>query len=77
MVPDATGAVMPLGGSPRLWPTIVVEVANSQSYESVQAKVTRWFRKSHGVVEVALVFTFTAKEPLVDRRVFWKHGDMT
>lgn len=77
MVPDAAVAVMPRGGSPRLWPTIVVEVANSQSYESVLAKVTRWFRKSHGMVEVALLLKFTAKEPLVDPACFlevWRYG---
>lgn len=77
MVPDAAVAVMPRGGSPRLWPTIVVEVANSQSYESVLAKVTRWFRKSHGMIEVALLLKFTAKEPLVDPACFlevWRYG---
>ncbi|KAL0631924.1 hypothetical protein Q9L58_009209 [Maublancomyces gigas] len=64
MVPDTAVAIAPRDGTVRLWPTIVVEVANSQSYEYVLAKVKRWFRKSHGMVEVALVLKFTAKKPV-------------
>lgn len=77
MVPDAAVVVMPLDGPPRLWPTIVVEVANSQGYDDVLAKVKRWFRNSHGMVEVALVLKFTAKDPILDPSCFlevWRYG---
>lgn len=70
MVPDSAVVVMPLDGEPRLWPTIVVEVANSQDYGDVLAKVKRWFRNSHGMVEVALVLKFTAKDPILDPACF-------
>lgn len=77
MVPDAAVVVMPLDGEPRLWPTIVVEVANSQSYDDVLAKVKRWFRNSDGMVEVVLVLKFTAKDPVLDPACFlevWRYG---
>lgn len=80
MVPDAAVVVLPLDAEPRLWPTIVVEVANSQSYDDVLAKVKRWFRNSHGMVEVALVLKFTAKEPILDPSCFmevWRYGVRT
>lgn len=49
MVPDAAVVVMPLDAGPRLWATIVVEVANSQGYDDVLAKVKCRFRNSHGM----------------------------
>lgn len=70
LVPDAAVVVWPTDGEPREWPTIVVEVANSQGYEDVVAKVKRWFVKSHGKVEVALVLKFTAKDPVLDPACF-------
>lgn len=76
MVPDSAVVVMPLDGEPRLWPTIVVEVANSQDYGDVLAKVKRWFRNSHGMVEVALILKFTAKDPILDPACFlevWRY----
>lgn len=57
----------------RLGPVVADEVANSQSYESVLAKLTRWFRKSHGMVEVALLLKFSRWSI---RLVYRQHGDM-
>lgn len=76
MVPDAAVVVMPLDGEPRLWPTIVVEVTNSQGYDDVLAKVKRWFSNSRGMVEVVFVLKFTAKDPIPDPPCFlevWRY----
>lgn len=70
LVPDAAVVVLDDETTPRLWPTIVVEVANSQSYESAVEKVKRWFVKSKNTVEVALLLKFTAKNPLLDPACF-------
>lgn len=64
LVPDAAISVM--GAQPRLWPPLIVEVANTQSYESATAKIARWFTTSEGSVEVALLMKFTAPDAMVD-----------
>lgn len=77
MVPDAAVVVTPVGSPARVWPTIVVEVANTQGYEAAVAKVKRWFAKSHGMVEVALLLKFTAADPVLDPSCFlevWRYG---
>lgn len=77
MVPDAAVVVTPVGSPARVWPTIVVEVANTQGYEAAVAKVKRWFAKSHGMVEVALLLKFTATDPVLDPSCFlevWRYG---
>lgn len=72
LVPDAAVAVFdPTStATQRLWPTIVVEVANSQSYENAVAKLLRWFKASEGMVEVGLLIKFTEKDPLHDPACF-------
>lgn len=70
LVPDAAVVVIDDEAPPRLWPTIVVEVANTQSYEDAVEKVKRWFVKSGNTVEVALLLKFVAKDPLVDPACF-------
>lgn len=70
LCPDAAVAVMSPEEESRLWPTIVAEVANSQSYESALAKIRRWFRASEGMVEAALLLKFTEKDPLVNPACF-------
>lgn len=42
----------------------MIEVANSQCYVTAVEKVSRWFRVSEGIVEVALLLKFTKNEPL-------------
>lgn len=77
MVPDAAVVVTPVGAPARIWPTVVVEVANTQGYEDALAKVKRWFARSHGMVEVALLLKFTAQDPVVDPACFlevWRYG---
>lgn len=76
-MPDAAVVVTPVGAPARVWPTIVVEVANTQGYEDAVAKVKRWFTKSHGMVEVALLLKFTAADPVLDPSCFlevWRYG---
>lgn len=68
LVPDAAVSVM--GAHPRLWPPLVVEVANTQTYESATAKVARWFIASERAVEVALLMKFTAPDAIVDPACF-------
>lgn len=68
--PDAAVVVLDDDAPPRLWPTIVVEVANTQPYEDAVAKVKRWFLNSRNTVEVALLLNFVAKDPLVDPTCF-------
>lgn len=68
LVPDAAISVM--GPQPRVWPSLVVEVANTQTYESATAKVARWFTMSEGGVEVALLMKFTAQDAMVDPACF-------
>lgn len=78
MVPDAAVVVTPVGAPARIWPTIVVEVANTQGYEDALAKVKRWFTRSHGMVEVALLLKFTAADPVTDPACFlevWRYGE--
>lgn len=70
LVPDAAVVVIDDEAPPRLWPTIVVEVANTQSYDDALAKINRWFVKSRNTVEVALLLKFVAKDPLVDPSCF-------
>lgn len=72
LVPDAAVAVLDIESDdpPRLWPTIVVEVARSNTYDSAVEKVGRWFRASDGMVEVALLLQFTEKDPLVNPECF-------
>lgn len=77
MVPDAAVVVMSRDGDVRVWPTIVVEVANSQEYDNVLKKARRWFVQSEGMVEVVLVVKFTAKDPLLDPACYleaWRYG---
>lgn len=77
MVPDAAVVVMSRGGDVRVWPTIVVEVANSQEYDNVLQKARRWFVQSNGMVEVVLVIKFTATDPLLDPACYlevWRYG---
>lgn len=69
-MPDAAVVVIDDEAPPRLWPTIVVEVANSQLYEDALAKVKRWFIKSGNTVEVALLLKFVGKDPLVNPACF-------
>lgn len=79
MVPDAAVVVMSRDGDVRVWPTIVVEVANSQEYDSVLQKARRWFVQSDGMVEVVLVMKFTAKDPLMDPACYlevWRYGEV-
>lgn len=63
-VPDAAVVVLDHETTPQLWPTIVAEVANSQSYESKVEKAKCWFVKSKNTVEVALLLKFTERKPL-------------
>lgn len=72
LVPDAAVAVLDIESDepPRLWPTIVVEVARSKTYHTAVEKVTRWFRASEGMVEVALLLMFTEEDPLVNPACF-------
>lgn len=77
LVPDAAVVVTPLGAPARIWPTIVVEVANTQLYANARAKVKRWFTKSRGLVEVVLLLKFTAEDPILDPSCFlevWRYG---
>lgn len=68
LVPDAAVSVM--GSHPRLWPPLVVEVANTLTYESATAKVARWFIASERAMEVALLMKFTAANAMVDPACF-------
>lgn len=74
LVPDAAVTVLDeredATAPPRLFPTIVVEVANSQLYDDAVKKVRRWFRASAGLVEVVLLVNFTEKDPLQDAACF-------
>lgn len=78
LVPDAAitvlveddNAATTTTAPPRLFPTIVVEVANSQLYDDAVKKARRWFRASAGLVEVVLLVNFTQKDPLQDAACF-------
>lgn len=74
LVPDAAVTVLDeredATAPPRLFPTIVVEVANSQLYDDAVKKARRWFRASAGLVEVVLLVNFTEKDPLQDAACF-------
>lgn len=75
LVPDAAITVLDesedaTAPPPRLFPTIVVEVANSQQYDDAVKKARRWFRASAGLVEVVLLVNFTEKDPLTDAACF-------
>lgn len=70
IMPDAAVVVIDDEAPPRLWPTIVVEVANTQSYENAVGKIQRWFVKSRNTVEVGLLVKFVAKNPLLDPSCF-------
>lgn len=73
MVPDAAVVVLDVSSAesvPRLYPTIVVEVANTQLYENAVDKIKRWFVKSRNTVEVALLLKFTEKDPLINPACF-------
>lgn len=79
MVPDAAVVVLSVEGDVRVWPTIVVEVANTQAYDDVVDKVRRWFVQSDGMVEVVLVLKFTAKDPLLEPACYletWRYRDV-
>lgn len=72
MVPDAAVVVLDVSSAesvPRLYPTIVVEVANTQLYENAVDKIKRWFVKSRNTVEVALLLRFT-EDPLINPTCF-------
>lgn len=79
MVPDAAVVVMSRAGDVRVWPTIMVEVANSQGYDNALQKARRWFVQSEGMVEVVLVLKFTAKDPLLDPACYleaWRYAEV-
>lgn len=55
---------------PRLCLRVVVTVADSRTFVSAIQRVSRWFRASEGMVEVALLLKFTGKQPLVNPACF-------
>ncbi|TDL16404.1 hypothetical protein BD410DRAFT_624485 [Rickenella mellea] len=56
------GALYKLGTE---WPAVVIEVANTQTYKSVQTKVAKWFSFSEGKVKVVLVLNYTNKKDTI------------
>lgn len=55
---------LPLGRSKK-WPSVVLEVAVSESQPKLQSDIRFWFRESQGDVKIALAFTVDRKRPHV------------
>lgn len=60
--PDAYFAVRDGGMS--VFPRVVFEVAFSESYDEVRADVHQWLERTHGAVQLALLFAIT-EHPIV------------
>ncbi|KAF8242740.1 hypothetical protein K440DRAFT_664576 [Wilcoxina mikolae CBS 423.85] len=67
MIPD--GQVLVNNHCEGVWPTIVFEVANSESYERVIGKMARWFNESQGTIRAVLVIKYE-NDALDDSTVF-------